>query len=258
MLLYVLILLNRQFHYEVAEITPGLLVLLLGMQLALGLALWKEWLWQRGEDDFVVPMLLALAATLGLAGMFHPNWSNWNQLYEYRGAIRWSGPFKNPNQFGLLMALGLVLVTGLPVLYTLQEGKNVGRLPDKEAQERDAYETSRGWIFLLGLLILSVALLLLINLVKSYSRGAWLSALSGLSYLAFSWQKMRLDSYSLGKVGGVAWLISAPKRWSQAARSFRKNIASLLIALSMVIMSFWLLRHTNIPVIRRAFSAGNV
>lgn len=243
--------------YPDTEVTLELLVLPAGILLSQGIAAWNERMRQRGKGNrFPLQMIANLVAVLALAGMCHPNWSDLNQLYEYRGALRWTGPVKDPNIFGLLMAVGVVLATALlPMVagkhfpFPAASGDGVA------ASAAGRFEKRR---FLAGLVLSLCLSVLLLAWIKSYSRGAWLSALVGWACLALSWRTLEIRR----RTGVRSGADSAPERifaaWPRFTGFMRRNRSSLaLIAGSLLILGYCCLRHTEVRVIRRMFSPAN-
>jgi len=96
--------------------------------------------------------------------------------FRYEHVTRWSGPWENPNTFGIFMAVGIVLLTGL--------GVSVFCKPYvRKAVHR------RQLIY--GVSCLTVALLEMICLWHSYSRGAWLAFAVGAFYLSWRFLMLR-------------------------------------------------------------------
>lgn len=81
--------------------------------------------------------------------------------FTYRESIRWTGPWKNPNPFGLMMGVGLFLGCQQWAL----------------ARSRNRAD----WMGFWG----AITVLIGWGLLSSYSRGAWLGVALGLLFLAF-------------------------------------------------------------------------
>lgn len=173
--------------------------------------------WNSAESRVSLCFLTMLTIVLGLSTIFNHSFSH----YEYKGNIRWSGPLNNPNIFGLLTGVGMMLVFGYLFM---------------------AFENNSGhkrclnafYIFLctLGVILFGRALL------NSYSRGAWSGASIGLLYLGI--YKLRLQNSKL-------------HRWSP------RNVVSLIvILLSVGVLVFWrILYFDYAAVISRALSIAN-
>jgi hypothetical protein len=158
------------WRYHDQPATPELSIFLAGMLLSQGIVVWRRL--QRDLDQwqrFSLQMVIALAGALVFAGIFHPNWSGATQVFQYRGAIRWSGPVKDPNLFGLLMAEGLVLTLALALFLA----KTLTHSPDPPLGWIKGIPFRAQIIVAEGLLV-SGLVVCAIALIKSYSRGAWL------------------------------------------------------------------------------------
>jgi hypothetical protein len=64
---------------------------------------------RKGVGGMVVGVLIVLLAGAAV-------WQGeTGHLFQYRGLARWSGPWDNPNTFGVLMGVGAALAVGLLV-----------------------------------------------------------------------------------------------------------------------------------------------
>lgn len=234
-----LVILHRGDDRQLAGVGPETLVLLLGISFSIALAIYRETSsgdWPR----FALQGLFALLVVLAFSAVFHPNWSRWNQLYTYRGEHRWSGPFKNPNQFGLTMALGLVMVSAVAFLdgakFFAGWNRSIGSSSGGPKRVR-----IHSW------LAAGAASIFLVGLYKSYSRGAWLGGLLGLLYLAVVHYRRRVILQTGSPISAGA----------RAAGSFQRWSAVLVIAVSVLVIGFWSFRDTDFRGIRRLYSVGN-
>jgi hypothetical protein len=221
--------------------------------------------------------------------------------FQYRGLRRWSGAWENPNLYGLLMGVGVVLAVGQivlglksksqkntahsqsphpqPLSQPLGEG-GVGLSPDEAEREnqhptfnfRHSTRNAAHWLWLA--LLIAAAGLCGFGLLKSFSRGAWLGTAIGLGFLLWSCIRSNahlipaLDSGHLirpsatfspsdaekGARGGEGGSFSC----SSWGSWFRSNwLPASVILASVLMLAFWQFRHTENPVVRRAFSVGN-
>ena len=156
---------------------------------------------QRSESGNGVVMFVVVVFVLlfTLASVWHPETGH---TFEYRSHLRWSGPWDNPNTFGLLMGVGVLLAvaagilacrrSGLPARWIksplLPAAGNVlnqrtfipgGRMPSSTAARMAA---ATGWLGA-AILCLVAAGFMARGLLHSYSRGAWVATGCGLSYL---------------------------------------------------------------------------
>jgi O-antigen ligase len=175
-------------------------------------------------------LLTVLLLLLGMAALWHPEGA---MQFQYRGLNRWSGPWDNPNIFGLLMGVGVVLACGLWVAS--------GRLKGAGSPVWKRWS----WRVLLVLAVSCCA----VGLLKSYSRGAWLGTALGLAVLGYQASRFQVLRFQVSSSCGscvscVSW--------------FRKNWRALsVVLLSLVVLAFWQFRHTEFHPVRRAFSVGN-
>ena len=108
-------------------------------------------------------------------------------LFQYRGQARWSGPWDNPNTFGLLMGVGLVLAVGR-LVQSLKS--KVQSLPNAEHRTSNIQHPILNWgLWVKGAFFLGAAAVMGVGVLKSYSRGAWVGTAVGLVVLA--WMKAK-------------------------------------------------------------------
>ena len=317
-----LVLLRYAFDYSNAAKSLQVGVLLTGMVVGKGIALWVAWPSSlkskvqgprsgEGEVGRVSPLpaesaketggahgvtrptinyplstihkahavLAILTLLLACAALWHPERG---MEYFYRGQPRWTGPWDNPNLFGVLMGVGVVLAGGLLV----QSLRSKGQGREAEAEGREPGQVGRGsplpavggasvrasrlvrslappeeigahgvprptinsayWSracrFLLSLFLLSALVLCAFGLLKSYSRGAWLGTAIALAFILFQGVKFQ------GSSGWAGRVVSLLRRlW----------LPSSILILSILVISFWQFRHTEAPLARRVFSVGN-
>lgn len=176
-------------------------------------------------------------------------------IFVYRGHSRWSGPWDNPNVFGMLMALGVVLAVSIFAFCILGKSGN--------ASWKFTIKTSK-----VALLCIVAEVLMARGLLHSYSRGAWVATFCGLGYLTF--QLIRYFAFAALRQGNPVSGFSNPESGSAATKwkpgiscsscvsSFAKNWLPLsLILASVFALAFWHFRQTEWHPARRAFSMGN-
>jgi hypothetical protein len=147
-------------------------------------------------------------------------------LFQYRGQARWSGPWENPNTFGMLMGVGFVL--------------GVGSLKSKVQSLKSGawkHPTSKWMLWLTAVLLLGAAGAVGVGLVKSYSRGAWIGTAVGLAYLFWNAEGSRRNEEA--RVPPRGWLT-----WA-------------FIFASVSMLAFWGFRYTDRAVARRAYSVAS-
>ncbi len=164
--------------------------------------------------------------------------SVWNvdlrYIYGYHSHARWSGPWDNPNIYGLLMAVGISLAVGLLLqsLMSKVKGKETGA-------KRWKLEVGKCVVAILCLL---AAILMGRGLLHSYSRGAWIATICGLAYLI-------ANSEVKGSLSGSC---------SSCISRFKNNwLPSCVLLFSLAILFFWQFRQTDWHPARRALSAIN-
>lgn len=128
--------------------------------------------------------LITLLVILSLASLAANNWA---YQFKYRGEIRATGLWVNPNTFGLLMGVGLVFALAALIQAVKFALEGLHYLPSAGANGLQSgerkFEKSR-IALLVGVCALgAAAIILAIGLFRSYSRGAWLSTLVGGAFI---------------------------------------------------------------------------
>jgi O-antigen ligase len=178
-------------------------------------AFWARWKTESMERRFsriLAVLILALVA----ASLWREKGLN---TFQYHQVPRWSGPWDNPNLFGLLMGTAVVLSFSMGT---------------RAWKARSVRFTKIIWVFACALTFVLCGW----ALIKSFSRGAWCGTVIGLTYLGLS---------------SVLSLQPSIKSW------FCRNwIRFSVILVSAIVLSFWQFRFTEWPPARRVFSAANV
>jgi hypothetical protein len=213
-----------------AASTTDFVVLLGGLTIGQGVNLLKCYRQNRGESVlFHQTIVIALIGVFTIGAIFHPEAGD--QIL-YRGQPRWRGAWTNPNTFGLLMGTGVVIATG----YICRLCKR------KQSSHEGSIWMTINLNFTFFFLFFCVITCMLVGLVKSYSRGAWLGTFFGLIYLGYFWQLKR-------------------HKQIEKRRSFkieRHWLSICTIVVTLVVCIFWSFRYTEQRIVRRVFSAGNV
>ena len=217
------------------------LTLLAGALLGQGLAVWVGFNAnkpsQPSTSSFPLLLVSLLVILLALASVWNVG-SGYS--FEYRGHARWSGPWDNPNLYGLLMGVGTVLAAGLIIsgVRCQVSGENDGK------KRTWKLRNGKHLKWLLVMVCLFAAILMGRALLHSYCRGAWLAAICGLAYLFWS------SVQSPKPKGQGHWIYWLKKNWLP----FSVTLAS---AFALSVWQFQHTEHENM-VARRAFSVGNV
>jgi hypothetical protein len=124
----------------------------------------KSWArWQKDKVESRILCLISLLVCLFAGGaLWQPEAT---RPFQYHGIPRRNGAWDNPNLYGLLMAVGVVLAVGLLI--------------------QNSTSNIRWGKILCAILCLFAAILCGYGLFKSFSRGAWIATLFGLGYLAW-------------------------------------------------------------------------
>ena len=177
------------------------------------------------RNNLAVLVELILVILLTLASIWE---TNAGRGFGYDGNARCSGPWDNPNIFGLLMGTGIALVVGLLFQSLISKTK-------KQKVEVGKYTAV--------ILYLLAGILMARGLLHSYSRGAWLATGFGVTYL-FIWSTVRSPQSMFSGHSCVSWL---KNNWFPLSA----------ILFSVVALCIWHFRQTDWLPARRALSAIN-
>ncbi len=205
--------------------------------------------------DFSVtqfPVIVQVLLGLLVVAVFWQNEAG--MRFQYREQARWTGPWENPNVFGMLMGVGMVLALGRVVSSSC-----------KEPVVRGSRSVVASWLKLS--FFLTAAGILGFGLVMSYSRGAWVGTAAGTVWLA--WGRLSREMRGIRdrenqkfKVQSARSAVRARSRdrWGGRLGGFlgRNAVPLAVLAVSLVVLAFWQFRHTEVTTVRRAFSVGNV
>lgn len=197
--------------------------LLAGIIIGLGVRTWVyrgDWYATRTETVQRLVLLTAVwVVLLGWTTVWQPDMRTG---FLYRGEVRWTGAWQNPNTYGLLMGTGAMLGTGLFICGL-----------------KTQLVARRGKTALLSIASVATALCT-IGVIKSYSRGAWLGVACGLAVLGYK-SMQAIPNNNLMQ-----------KRW------LHRNARMIaLLVTSVLVLTFWLCRNTEWRPLRRALSIGN-
>jgi O-antigen ligase len=150
--------------------------------------------------------------------------------FAYHGEPRWIGPWDNPNRSGVLMSVAVVCAVGLA---TLPRQSGVLRTPSAGSILRRVVwwllAAWCGW-----------------HLLQSYSRGAWVAAICGLTWIAYESARLWRPEFP-GPIRLKLFFLRTANRFA---------ITAMLLGVS--VMMFWSSRDVKLPLVRRAFSIANV
>jgi O-antigen ligase len=228
--------LHYAFNYATASSSTQALLLIVGAAIGKGVRLWAEWGGPKHPPSALrhstsnerelgtgnpklETLLIVLVLLLAAASLWHPEGA---MQFQYRGLNRWSGPWDNPNIFGLLTGVGVVLAAGLLVASGGWQGAGS--------------TTWKRWSW--RVLLMLTAGCCSVGLLKSYSRGAWVGTALGLAVLVYQATRFQFSSSS------GSWL---RRNWMPC---------SILLA-AILVLCFWQFRYTEFHPVRRAFSIGN-
>jgi O-antigen ligase len=199
-------------------------ILLTGAVLGKIATLWILRQVERPFSESILRIIIPLAFMISAASVWHPEGV---VNFQYRHEERWSGPWNDPNIYGLLMGTGFVMSIGLVLLNSV-----VCRSPSIR------WHNIR---FLLWPLFLLQALVCSIGLERSFSRAAWLGTACGLAYLVWSKTQSRRSKVQ------TLWISWLTKNW----------IPLPIILVSVFVLSFWHFKQTDWHPAQRIFSTVN-
>lgn len=195
--LVLVVVLAYTLHYGRSSSSTHALALLAAVVIGQGAGLQGLWVGGRrrytsgGELACESNLWLRVPALLVLLVVAAEMRTEAEGTFGYRGEARWAGPWSNPNAYGSLMGVGLVLAVGLGLNGVCMFGVT-GLNPNPRARiggvPRFSPMISR-WL-LVGVCA-ATAGAMGVSLVKSYSRGAWWGQRWGWH---ISLQMMRVES----------------------------------------------------------------
>lgn len=244
-------------NYALGLPTTDPLVFLFGLALFGGITFWHNLESNRAKAFPIPAVLLGLVLSVFCLALLADKPTG--QAFNYRGRHRWSGMWDNPNMSGVLMATGVVLAVGWAV-----SGIRCQASGAKKAASRKLKTEILHWIQII--LLAAAAVLCGIGLVRSYCRGAWLGAVCGLAFLFWNWLRKAshlTPALSPRLTGGEGELSAGASANLLSCRSWvlwsRKNwLPVSAIGISILVVGFWNLRHTEHIPTRRIASAANV
>ena len=219
-----LVSLGYFFDYGVASTTSFATALVTGVLFGQGASYYVNLRASNtGRRALIIGILLVLLVTTGFIG------GNPLTDFQYRGSRRWVGPWDNPNTFGLLMGVGVLIAIGF--LY--------GCLRNYRNRSADVGQTFGNFSPRLSLAIITFFLaatgLMVVGLAMSFSRAAWLGVIVAIIYVVFR-------SFSGRNIPVVRK---------------RSLLFGAVIVVSICVIAFWNIQHSNLLTVRRALSVSN-
>lgn len=185
---------------------------------------------------------------LAAAALWQPDFG---MQFQYLGRPRWKGPCDNPNLFGLQMGAGWILGVGLLSSLAIPSKSPSGQAPVQKRETRAWGRVKLSFLILAGAVCGY-------GLVKSYSRGAWLGSVLGVLYLL--WSRTAVKGYPQEMMRESVLVGAGPQAGKRSRRNWLRvnwvSLASILCAL--LLPSYWKFRHSESPLLRRAFSGANI
>ncbi|MBL9168785.1 MAG: O-antigen ligase family protein [Verrucomicrobiales bacterium] len=170
----------------------------------------------------------------------------------YRGELRWNGIWGNPNTYGTFAGLGLLLAAGLLWVWiriapenrkamscgTLEDWKRRSHIGRPEGPSHPGFRFPRSFRLKGSVVCCLASLWMVIALLHSYSRGAWVATIVGGVYIGVGAGTLRLARLP-------AWM--------------RSNVRQLaLLLLSAAVLAGYQLADTNWSLAGRLFSILNI
>jgi hypothetical protein len=192
------------------------------------------------ETTFFLPLI----SLLTMGALFHPAFDD---KLRYHAVRRWTGLWENPNAFGILMGVGIIIGLSQFAGKVLSDGPVQG-----------GYCFSLSCLFNkksgLRIFYLAAAAIMGVGLLKSYSRGGWFATVCGLGYLLFN-----LDSgVQPVQLSGSANATDGRQGFENARlltlRRLRHNALLLCLVFASIL---FIMRYRDNLFVRRAVSVAN-
>ena len=273
--LLVLAVLAYGINYTEAVKATNALTLLGAAMVGQAIAYWESRKQKAKSRNVGRETVLALILLLAVAAVWQ---AEPGHLFQYRGQGRWTGPWDNPNTFGMLMGVGAVLAIGLGVLSLKSRvqsrpnadcglriaecaGKAGGEYREPNLEPRTSNiepRTARWGRWVRAGLFGAAAGVMGVGLVKSYSRGAWVGTAVGLTYL-FLKAESRKQKAEIGRgkaESGKQQKVEIGERKAGIGGA-RNWVAVAVVCASVGVLAFWGFRQAERGVVRRAYSVAN-
>jgi hypothetical protein len=250
--------------YTTASESTHALTLAASIPLGLGIKVCSTSHFPKTRRIFLPPAILI--CFLLIAALWQPEIF---REFGYRGRSRWSGPWDNPNIYGLLMGTGVVLAFGGAVFSFQFSVSSRAR----------SWKLGVGSWFIAAVCFVA-AVFMCRGLFHSFSRGAWVATGGGLCYLMcqFARRERKAESekartlpgkeegemresgntltpalsHSMGEGVSPSAIVHHPSSF------IRRNLLPIpVIVTSVLIFCFWQFRQTEWRPARRALSVAN-
>ena len=249
--LVVLCLVGYVGNYPLSARSLQILTLLSGIVVGRAFAVWVNF--SSPSDDTtrsrpicrLTDVLAIIVGLLSIAALYQPDSG---PTFAYHDIRRWTGPWDNPNLFGLLMGAGAVLAVG--------SGLGRWRMEDRRSQIANKNCKRKFGKRLFILLCLIAIIIFGHGLYYSWSRGAWLGTAVGLVYLigyrfrCLGPREADLKIEIGRRKAGV--LCHSCMSWLSQNR-----FPVIAIALSAFVVGFWQLRFSKFQPAQRIASVAN-
>jgi hypothetical protein len=194
-----------------------------------GIATWPELILQMSNSElqnaFSGIVLLILVILLAFSSVLTFDSAH---SYKYLNIGRWSGPWDNPNSFGILMGVGVILSLGLAV--------------------SDCQPVR--WKALIIIPCLALAFPMARGLLNSYSRGAWLGTAFGILFLLANLKPEKAKSTDKQE--------SSPLLRSNLFWIKKEYFPHFIILAAIIVIVFLPFRQNDWQLLHRAMSVINI
>lgn len=173
----------------------------------------------------------------------------WWHLQVAKGfypGTRWTGLWENPNIYGMLMGTGATLAVGLSAATKMAERTSLNKVGAERGSQGLVFKLLRVLACKLYYFFSLAAVMMFVGLFMSYSRGAWLAAVCGLTWLIANLE-FRIQNPESKDSTVFSYIARLKANWLPAG----------VIFLSVVILFFWSFRQTEWHPVHRALSVSN-
>ncbi|HEX5398266.1 MAG TPA: O-antigen ligase family protein [Verrucomicrobiae bacterium] len=136
------------------------------------------------------------------------SWWHLDMTNNFYHGPRWMGLWNNPNDYGMLMGVGVTLAIGL-LAQNLKSENLKAEIKDRKAgsgmRKAEIFWKSAIGNWKLAILFVAAGMMG-VGLAMSYSRGAWIATAIGLLYLAKPYGKIKWRSLLLFLLSGFCFL----------------------------------------------------